>query len=106
MIHCYDYFWSAWTAITANSFTIRNFQGNTAVQTMTGTPHEYVIGPAQMTFPNWLTSTDAIHHGTYQGLYLREQEAATSPDGNVWFRWIEDQPLIGVAPTNYTPGVV
>lgn len=88
------------------TITVRDFQGNTSTQTVDKTPAIYVIGPAQSTLHFQPTSfTQIITPGPHQGLYIREREAAYTADGNVWFRWEEDQPVIGVAPTTYRAGV-
>jgi hypothetical protein len=99
--------WAEHTPVGAVYITVRNFQGNTSIQTVTSVPALYVIGPPQFTIANWPNSIQSVVlSGVHQGLYIREQEASTSADGNVWFRWEEDQVLIGIInPTTYKPGV-
>ena len=88
------------------SITVRNFQGNTSTQTVSSVPFLYVVGPPQFTIQNWTSTVGSIVlSGSHQGLYIREREASISADGNVWFRWEEDQPVIGIAPTAFRPGV-
>jgi hypothetical protein len=97
--------WAEHTPIGAIVITVRNFQGYTSTQTLTSTPALYVIGPPQFTIAVAVSASSVLYPGPHLGLYIREQEPGTSADGNTWFRWEEDQPMIGVSPTSYRPGV-
>lgn len=88
------------------SITVRDFRGNTSTQTINATPHLYVVGPPQFKIDFWTTTIQSVVlYGQYQGLYIRERESFLTPDQNVWFRWEEDQRVLGSAPTTYTVGV-
>lgn len=88
------------------TITVRNFQGNTSTQTIAQVPHLYVVGPPQYTINFWTTTIQSVVlYGQFQGLYIRERESTLTPDGNVWFRWEEDQRVLGSAPTTYSIGV-